>query len=108
MLCSDRMFKSFSNFKFESEGVVVPSNSRDTVKFNSLKELLLSKDLSRIDEIQWGSLFESKYLNGFDDTNGFKVALQSFYQGSDRFLTKTLEEITGIVIGSDTDAFASH
>ena len=68
----------------------------------------MSKDLSRIGEIEWGSLYRSKYLNGFDDLAGFKVALQSFYQGSDRFLTKSIEEITGVVIGSDTDAFASH
>ena len=72
-----------------------------TVNFNHLKELLLSKDLSRLSELEWISQQNLRFLDGSVDMKGSVVALMSFPRSGNTFLRRFIELCTGIWTGSD-------
>lgn len=81
-----------------------PKPNTPTVDFNYLKELLLSKDLTRSSELDWVAK-DFRFLNGKNVLNesGDHVALMTFPRSGNSFLRRYLELITGIYTGSDID-----
>ena len=68
-----------------------------------MKDLLLSKDLSRIKELDWisenGGTF--RFLDNKVDMDGNRVSFVSFPRSGNSFLRRFIEMITGVVTGSD-------
>ena len=65
-----------------------------------MKEILLSKDLSRNQELDWIASGEIRFLDG-EDIDGDKVSFQSFPRAGNSMLRKFLEVVTGVHTGSD-------
>lgn len=53
MLYSDRMHRVYPTYKLDERLRLVPGPDTPTVNFSVLKEILLSKDLSRNAELEW-------------------------------------------------------
>ena len=98
------MHKMFPNYEFDEEGRIVPGEGAKLINFKELKELLLSKDLSREEELFWYTNGDAKFLDCEDNLNGSKVALQSFPRSGNTFLRQCLMQITGVVEGADMSA----
>ena len=93
--------KELPNYIFDERNRVRPGPSTPTVNFTYLKELLLSKDLSRNSELQWVDKGEFRFLDGNTNLWGDMIAFQSFPRSGNTFLRRYLEQITGIVTGAD-------
>ena len=78
---------------------MVPGPKTERVNFTELKELLLSKDLSRATEIDTKS--DLRFLDGKVDMQGNMVAFQSFPRTGNTFLRRFIEQITGVYTGAD-------
>ena len=89
----------------EPVGRVVPDPDTPTVNFAWLKEYLLSKDLSRMDEMDWVDRDEFRQLDQQVDTSltGDRISFQSFARSGNTLLRRFLEQITGVYTGSDMD-----
>lgn len=72
-----------------------------TINFNHLKELLLSKDLNRLSELDWIQQQSLRFLDGTVDMKGNVVAMMSFPRSGNTFLRRFLELCTGVFTGSD-------
>ena len=77
-----------------------PGKDTPTVSFPWLKELLLSKDLTRCAELDWIK-DGYRFLDGKTDISGDAVALQSYPRSGNTFFRRTFEDITGVISGSD-------
>ena len=77
-----------------------PKSDTPTVNLKELKEILLSKDLKRDQELEWISSGVYRFLDG-EDINGDKIAFQSFPRSGNSMLRKFLETVTGVHTGSD-------
>ena len=107
-LFSDRFARMFPGYINSPTSLVEPGPDTNVVNFEYLKELLLSKDLSRLVELEEISK-EKRFLDDkVDMTQGDRVAFCSFPRSGNSFLRKYLEEITGICTGSDTYVEISH
>ena len=82
-------------------GKLNPKPGSERVNFNELKELLLSKDLSRVKELEWTHKSPSRFLDGQVDMAGNKVGLASFMRSGNSFTKKFLEAVTGITTGGE-------
>ena len=78
----------------------MPKSDTPTVNLKQLKEILLSKDLSRDRELDWIANGEIRFLDG-EDIGGDKVSFQSFPRSGNTMLRKFLEVVTGVHTGSD-------
>ena len=78
----------------------MPKSDTPTVNLKQLKEILLSKDLSRDRELDWIANGEIRFLDG-EDIDGEKVCFQSFPRSGNTMLRKFLEVVTGVHTGSD-------
>ena len=56
MLFSDRITTLFPGYVLDNELKLHPTSETPTVNFNQLKEILLSKDLERDQELEWTKL----------------------------------------------------
>lgn len=81
---------------------IIPGPQTPVVNFKQLKDLLLSKDLSRDSELDWVSAGEFRYLDG-EDMTGNMVAFQSFARSGNTFMRSYLETLTGVYTGADMD-----
>ena len=71
-----------------------------TVNFNWLKELLLSKDISRLDLLtELGS--NPKFLDKSVDLSGQNICFASYPRTGNTMLRTFLEQCTGIHTGAD-------
>ena len=77
-----------------------PKPDTPTVNLKQLKEILLSKDLSRDKELDWIASGEMRFLDG-EDIDGDKVCFQSFPRSGNTMLRRFLEVVTGVHTGSD-------
>ena len=102
-LFSDRFHKMYTGYVFDKKGLIQPGPDTPVVNFDYLKELLLSKDLSRGKELEWIGKDAAKFrfLDGKVDMSGNKVAFCSYPRSGNSFLRNYLETITGIATGSD-------
>ena len=100
-LFSDRFVRIFPGYVLDKRLRIRPGPQTPTVNFAWLKELLLSNDLSRNEELEWikgGD--ELRFLQG-DDLSGNQVAFQSHPRSGNTFLRRIVETCTGIYSGSD-------
>jgi len=74
-----------------------------TVNFNDLKDILLSNDLSRLEELDWISK-GLRFLDGKVNMKGNVVALTSWPRTGNSFCRRFIELCTGIYTGSDMNA----
>ena len=77
-----------------------PGPDTPVVNFKWLKELLLSKDLSRNEELEWIKDSGYRFLDG-EDMKGNTLSLSSFPRTGNSFMRRFIEEISGIFTGSD-------
>ena len=61
----------------------------------------MSKDLSRVRELEWIANEPVRFLDDSVDMNGNKVGLTSFPRSGNSFMKKFLEQITGITTGCE-------
>ena len=69
---SDRYVRLFSSYDLTDRLVFRPKPDTPTVNLQQLKEILLSKDLSRDKELDWIANGECRFLDG-EDIEGDKV-----------------------------------
>ena len=100
-MCSDRVYRKFPAYIFDDRLRLVPGPLAPVVNFNKLKELLLSKDLSRVSELAHADQGEFRFLDRKVNLTGNMIAFQSFARCGNTFLRRFLEQITGIFTGSD-------
>ena len=65
-LYSDRMTRIFPTYIFDQRCRIRPGPHTQTVNFEQLKDLLLSKDLARNLELDWVSAKHLRFLDGSD------------------------------------------
>jgi len=100
-LFSDRFHKFYPTYVLDANQVARSGPESLTINFNQLKDLLLSKDLSRLSELDWISQQNLRFLDGSVDMKGNVVALMSYPRSGNTFLRQFLERCTGIWTGSD-------
>ena len=101
-LCSDRMQRKFPTYELDEENRFRPGPDSETANFTTLKNLLLSKDLTDISKLQEMTADDKcVFLDASVDLTGDKVAFQSLVRSGNTFLRKYLEQITGIFTGAD-------
>ena len=64
---SDRMARKYPRYEMDSRCFIVPKKGTPTVKFSWLKELLLSKNLSRENELNWIDSEGYRFLDKSED-----------------------------------------
>jgi hypothetical protein len=70
------------------------------VNYTELKDILLSKDLSRVDDLQWTSL-GPRFLDGKVDMTGNNIGFCSYPRSGNTFMKKFIEQVTGVVTGGE-------
>lgn len=108
-LFSDRIRRVFPEYALDEGLRFIPKAGTPTINFNSFKELMCSKDLSRLAELTWidkklesGSrIFKQRFLDGMVDMTGNRVSLSSFPRAGNSLTRSYLEKITGITTGSE-------
>ena len=99
------MERLYSGYSFDNECRIVPRPGvAEAVNFDYLKELLLSTDESRYEEInRLTADNKCVFLDGtVPIVSGFEhVAFQSIPRSGNTFLRRYLEMITGVFTGND-------
>ena len=102
-LFSDRIKRMYPSYQLDSRCLIRPGPETPTVNLAQLKELLLSKNLSRNSELDWVSAENLRFLDGTDIT-GQQIALESIVRSGNSFLRRIIELITGVYTGSDMNS----
>lgn len=99
---SDYFEKFFAaDYTLDDQTRLVPKEHR-SVNFNWLKDLYLSKDLTRLDELrQLGE--KCKMLDATVDLSGNRISFASFPRTGNTLLRTLIEQCTGIYTGGDMD-----
>ena len=63
-------------------------------------DLLRSTDLSKLEENRWVFDNHTKFLDG-ENIDGNRVGIFSYYRAGNTFIRKYLEEVSGLVTGSN-------
>jgi hypothetical protein len=102
-LFSDRSFRLWPNYKYNEIGAMIPTEKQETINFDRLKKLLLSSDteLNRKEFDTFVSTMEPKFLDKKVDMIGNRIQMASFPRSGKSFLRKLIEQITGVITGSD-------
>jgi len=80
---------------------VRPGPTTPVLNWNYMKDLLLSKDLTRLKELEWIDERTFRFLDSKVKMDGQKVCFASYPRSGNSFLRRFIESITGIVTGSD-------
>ena len=94
------MHRIFPTYVFDERCRIRPGPDTQRVNFNSLKELLLSKDLARNSELDWVSAKHLRFLDGAEML-GQQICFQSVPRTGNAFLRRIIELVTGVYTGSD-------
>lgn len=100
-LYSDYYSKKYGHLQLDDAGVLYPKEDTPTLNFEYLRDLLLSKDLSRVSELEWIGKEPVRFLDNTVDMTGNKVGLASFMRSGNTFLKKFIEGVTGVTTGSE-------
>ena len=100
-LFSDRRQRCFSGYDFKPNGCIVPKETTPTINYNTLRDLLLSTDKSRMSEYETLIAGELKFLDKRVQLGMDKVALSTFCRTGNSFSRKVMEQITGVFSGAD-------
>ena len=93
--------RKFPGYQLDDKCRIKPKKDTPVVSFKWLKELLLSKDLDRADELNWANNGEYRFLDEKEDLTGNMVAFQSFPRCGNTFLRRLIEDVTGVYTGTD-------
>ena len=99
-LYSDKIYRLFPTYVLDQRCRIRPGPATVTMSFNQIKEVLLSRDLSRNAELEWVSGQNLRFLDGSDMT-GLQVVFNSFPRTGNSFVRRMIELCTGIYTGSD-------
>ena len=100
MLFSDRVHSMWPSYVLDERCRVRPGPQTPVVNFVTLKNLLLSRDLARNQELSWVSEKNLRFLDR-EDLTGQQVCFQSFPRTGNSFMRRIIELITGVYTGSD-------
>lgn len=104
-LFSDRMSKKYPSYTYDCKLVrVLPGKDSPKINFNDLREILLSKDLSRYSELPETSGKNFLFLDGEADTRGFRSTLISYPRSGNSFMRNYVMRVSGTYTGSDIPA----
>jgi hypothetical protein len=81
-----------------------PKAGTPTTNLDELRELLLSTDLSRNEELNWIDGKNFRFLDG-KNIDGWHTGFTSFPRSGNSMLRRHLEMLTGVISGSDIDLF---
>jgi hypothetical protein len=101
-LFSDRYYRQYPTYQLDDRLRVMPGPDTETVNFAKLKEILLSKDLSRNEELAWISK-GLRFFDGKSDLTGHRICFSTFPRTGNTMTRKTIETVCGIYSGSDMD-----
>ena len=104
-LYSDRHERLYSKYILDNGLRLRPKPETPVVNFKQLKDILLSKDLSRASELDW-TVDGFRFLDGEELTVN-KVAFQSYPRSGNTMMRTFIETVTGLFTGSDTILDAS-
>jgi len=68
------LLRKFPTYEFDERLRIVPGQNTPVINFDELKELLLSTDLSRNEELEFADKEEFRFLDGKTDLNSNMVA----------------------------------
>eukprot|EP00352_Strombidinopsis_acuminata_P007657 CAMPEP_0176357604 /NCGR_PEP_ID=MMETSP0126-20121128/14903_1 /TAXON_ID=141414 ORGANISM="Strombidinopsis acuminatum, Strain SPMC142" /NCGR_SAMPLE_ID=MMETSP0126 /ASSEMBLY_ACC=CAM_ASM_000229 /LENGTH=133 /DNA_ID=CAMNT_0017711305 /DNA_START=279 /DNA_END=680 /DNA_ORIENTATION=+ len=99
---SERIRRQYPGMVLDDQLILRPCTSK-VVNFKTIKNILMSKDLSLDDrDGPNGWMFDGslRFMDG-EDLGSFKTVLASWPRSGNSFTRKYLESITGIYSGSD-------
>ena len=104
-LFSDRMHRRFPSYITDCTARrIMPGPDSPRINLNTLKEILLSTDLSRDAELPDTSGKVSQFLDGAD-ISGNHVAFASYPRSGNSFLRGYIQKMTTVHTGSDIYAY---
>jgi hypothetical protein len=80
---------------------MVPKETTPTINYNTLRNLLLSTDKSKMNEYETLIAGELKFLDKRVQLGMDKGALSTFCRTGNSFSRKVMEQITGVFSGAD-------
>ena len=98
---SDYFTIQYPQLVMDETGRMNPKADTPMLNFDQLKDLLLSKDLSRMAELEWIEKGPVRFLDDSVDMWGNKVGFCSWPRSGNSFLKKFLEQITGLTTGGE-------
>jgi hypothetical protein len=101
MLYSDRIKRKFPTYVLNQALKILPGVDTPTINFEALVELMLSRDLSRVEELQKLGEGDPKFLDSKCSMVGNRIALSSFPRTGNSFLRRFIEQCTGLYTGCD-------
>ena len=101
MLFSDRVALIYPGYQLDHRLCIRAGPTSATLNFDKLRELFLSKDLSRCAEFDWMKEESNRFLDGTVDMLPHSVAFSSYPRAGNSFLRRYFETITGITTGSN-------
>jgi hypothetical protein len=101
MLFSDRVAMMYPGYLVDMRLAIRAGPDTPTLNFNYMKELYLSKDLSRNNEFNWMELENNRFLDGKVDMSEYSVTFSSYPRSGNTFLRRYIESITGVTSGSN-------
>ena len=101
MLFSDRVAMIYPGYLVDKRLAIRAGPDTPTLNFNHLKELYLSKDLSRNSEFSWMEKETDRFLDGTVDMSEHSVTFSSHPRAGNTFLRRCIESITGVTSGSN-------
>ena len=106
-LFSDRVKRMFPSYVLGDNLRLVPGPDTPVVNFAALKEVLLSKDPQRNQELEW-SKKELRFLDQKGDMLGNRVCFASFPRTGNTMTRNYVEAVTGIFTGSDMSLIVTN
>ena len=100
-LFSDSWAVKFPEYVLDDNLKAVPGPECETLNFDYLMDLWLSKDMTRLPEMTALGEGKPKFLDGKVSMEGRRVVFASYPRTGNSFLRKFLEQVTGIYTGSD-------
>jgi len=105
MLYSDRIRTAYPGYILDSQNRVIPGPNTPTVNFDKIISILLSKDLSRNEELSWIAKERDRFLDGTVSMRNHGISFCSYPRSGNTMLRVYIESITGITTGAN-DALA--
>ena len=108
-LFSDRVGRKYANYIYDCSKVqyILTENS-PTISYGSLREILLSKDLSLGEQLPATDADFFLFLDGKTELSGEKACLVSYPRSGNSFIRNYVMRASGLYTGSDIPSVALH
>jgi hypothetical protein len=101
------MKSKFPSYVLDKKLRLQPGPETKTLNFPKHKDLMLSKDLSRLPEFRKICESEAMLLDSNFNMAGNKISMATFQRNGNTFLRSYIEKCTGMATGSDQDLLFS-